>query len=427
MAGFAPRHFFMNLLVLGLNYQTAPLAVRERLSFNPDELMVALADLVAIKGVFEAAIVSTCNRTELYCHARDIDQVMYWLAANRNQSVDSITSHVYIHQGEDAARHAYRVVSGLDSMVVGETQIVGQFKDAERIAREAGTLGTLLNGVFQRAFSVAKEVRTQTKIGASSVSMAAAAVRLAERIFPSIADCNVLFIGAGEMIELCATHFAAQNPKTIAIANRTLERGEALAKKFNGEAILLGDLPNRMAEFDVVVTSTAASLPIVGKGMVERALKSRRHRPIFMVDLAVPRDVESEVSELNDVYLFTVDDLAEVVRQGVESRSLEVESAEAIISERLHDFNTWLAGRALVPTIRDLRDHSDRISRTEVARAQKRLAAGDDPSQVLEQMAQQMQNKFLHAPLAALNSAAPDEQESLVNLVRRLYRLQDID
>jgi glutamyl-tRNA reductase len=182
-----------------------------------------------------------------------------------------------------------------------------------------------------------------------------------------------------------------------------------------------------MAEFDVVVTSTAASLPIVGKGMVERALKSRRHRPIFMVDLAVPRDVESEVAELSDVYLFTVDDLAEVVRQGVESRSLEVESAEAIISERLQDFNTWLAGRALVPTIRDLRDHSDRITRSEVARAQKRLAAGDDPSSVIEQMAQQMQNKFLHAPLAALNSAAPDEQESLVNLVRRLYRLQDID
>ncbi|MGL4995064.1 MAG: glutamyl-tRNA reductase [Deefgea sp.] len=417
----------MNLLVLGLNYQTAPLAVRERLSFNPDELMVALADLVAMKGVFEAAIVSTCNRTELYCHARDIDQVMYWLASNKNQSVEGITPHLYVHQGEAAARHAYRVVSGLDSMVVGETQIVGQFKDAERIAREAGTLGTLLNGVFQRAFSVAKEVRTQTKIGASSVSMAAAAVRLAERIFPSIADCNVLFIGAGEMIELCATHFSAQNPKKIAIANRTLERGEALAQKFSGEAMLLGDLPNRMAEFDVVVTSTAASLPIVGKGMVERALKSRRHRPIFMVDLAVPRDVESEVAELSDVYLFTVDDLAEVVRQGVESRSLEVESAEAIISERLHDFNTWLAGRALVPTIRDLRDHSDRISRTEVARAQKRLSAGDEPSLVLEQMAQQMQNKFLHAPLAALNSSAPDEQEALINLVRRLYRLQDID
>ncbi len=427
MAGFPNPPHFMNLLVLGLNYQTAPLAVRERLAFNPDELNNALADLVAMKGVFEAAIVSTCNRTEVYCHARDIDQVMYWLASNRNQSVESITAHMYVYQGETAARHAYRVVSGLDSMVVGETQIVGQFKDAERIAREAGTLGTLLNGVFQRAFSVAKEVRTQTKIGASSVSMAAAAVRLAERIFPSISDCNVLFIGAGEMIELCATHFAAQNPKKIAIANRTLERGEALAKKFNGEAMLLADLPSRMAEFDVVVTSTAASLPIVGKGMVERALKTRRHRPIFMVDLAVPRDVESEVAELSDVYLFTVDDLAEVVRLGVESRSLEVESAEAIISDRLQDFNTWLASRALVPTIRDLRDHTDRITRTEVARAQKRLAAGDDPNSVIEQMALQMQNKYLHAPLAALNSAAPDEQEALVNLVRRLYRLQDID
>ncbi|WP_348946062.1 glutamyl-tRNA reductase [Chitinibacter sp. FCG-7] len=417
----------MNLVVLGLNYQTAPVAVRERLAFNPDEMNVALAELVSLKGVFEAAIVSTCNRTELYCHARDLDAVKYWLAENRHQDLQSITPHLYIHQGTEAARHAYRVACGLDSMVVGETQILGQLKDAERTAREAGTLGTLLNGVFQRAFSTAKEVRTRTRIGAASVSMAAASVRLAERIFPTIAECKVLFIGAGEMIALCATHFAAQSPCKMVVANRTLERGQELASELGGEAILLSDLPERIHEFDVVVTSTAAPLPIVGKGMIERALKQRRRRPMFIVDLAVPRDVESEVGELADAYLYTVDDLAQVVQEGMASRSMEVNSAETMISEKVKEFDSWLASRAVVPTIRDLRDHADRIARSEVQRAQKKLANGQDPQLVLEQLAQQISNKFLHAPLAALNGAPADEQEALVNLVRRLYRLQDID
>lgn len=415
----------MNLVVLGLNYQTAPVAVRERLAFNPDEMNAALAELVSLKGVFEAAIVSTCNRTELYCHARDLDAVKYWLADNRHQDLQSITPHLYIHQGTEAARHAYRVACGLDSMVVGETQILGQLKDAERAAREAGTLGTLLNGVFQRAFSTAKEVRTRTRIGAASVSMAAASVRLAERIFPTIAECKVLFIGAGEMIALCATHFAAQSPCKMVVANRTLERGQELASELGGEAILLSDLPTRIHEFDVVVTSTAAPLPIVGKGMIERALKQRRRRPMFIVDLAVPRDVESEVGTLADAYLYTVDDLAQVIRQGMASRAGEVANAEAMINDKVKEFNTWLASRAMVPTIRDLRDHADRIARGEVAKAQKKLANGEDAQLVLEQLAQQMSNKFLHAPLAALNSAPPDEQEMLVNLVRRLYRLND--
>ncbi|QLI81870.1 glutamyl-tRNA reductase [Chitinibacter fontanus] len=416
----------MNLVVLGLNYQTAPVAVRERLAFNPDEMNSALAELVGLKGVFEAAIVSTCNRTELYCHARDLDAVKYWLAENRQQDLQSITPHLYAYQGTEAARHAYRVACGLDSMVVGETQILGQLKDAERAARDAGTMGTLLNGVFQRAFSTAKDVRTQTKIGAASVSMAAASVRLAERIFPTIAECKVLFIGAGEMIELCATHFAAQSPCKMAVANRTLERGQQLANELGGEAMLLTDLPERIHEFDVVVTSTAAPLPIVGKGMIERAIKQRRHRPMFIVDLAVPRDVESEVGELADAYLYTVDDLAQVVQQGMASRSAEVTSAEAMVNEKVKEFNTWLASRAMVPTIRDLRDHADRIVRGEVQRAQKKLANGQDPQLVIEQLAQQMSNKFLHAPLSALNTAQADEQEALVNLVRRLYRLQDI-
>ncbi|WP_410499401.1 glutamyl-tRNA reductase [Chitinibacter sp. S2-10] len=417
----------MNFVVLGLNYQTAPLAVRERLAFNPEEIDSALTELLALKGVTEAAIVSTCNRTEIYCNVRELETVTYWLASNRNQDINSITPHLYTHQGEAAARHAYRVACGLDSMVVGETQILGQLKDAERTAREAGSLGTLLNGVFQRTFSVAKEVRSQTKIGAASVSMAAASVRLAERIFPSIAECKVLFIGAGEMIELCATHFAAHHPAKMTVANRTLERGQVLASQLGGEAIVLTELPERIHEFDVVISSTAAPLPIVGKGMIERALKARRRRPMFIVDLAVPRDVESEVGELDDAYLYTVDDLAQVVQQGMASRSAEVASAEAMVNNKVKEFGSWLASRAMVPTIRDLRDHADRISRAEVQKAQKKLANGEDPQQVIEQLAQQLSNKFLHAPLATLNSASTDEQETLVNLVRRLYRLHDSD
>ncbi len=415
----------MNLVVLGLNHQTAPLAVRERVAFTPAELPEALASLTAVRGIFEAAIVSTCNRTEIYCNTRDASLPRQWLEAARARIDSSLDTNLYSYQGVEAVRHVFRVVCGLDSMVMGETQIFGQVKDAERLARESGSLGPLLNGLFPRAFAVAKEVRSQTRIGAASVSMAAAAVRLAERIFPSVAETQVLFIGAGEMIELCARHFHAQQPRKMAIANRTLARGERLAREFAAEAILLSDLNSRLAEFDVVVSSTASTLPIVGKGLLERALKSRKHRPIFMVDLAVPRDIEAEVADLADVYLYTVDDLAEVVRQGIESRMAEAASAEAIIVERVDDFNRWMASRALAPTIRDLKDQADRIARHELAKARKKIAVGEAPEIVLEEFARQLSNKFLHAPFSALNAADADEQEQLVKLIRRLYRLHD--
>ncbi|MDR3410905.1 MAG: glutamyl-tRNA reductase [Formivibrio sp.] len=417
----------MNLVVLGLNHQTAPLAIRERLAFTPAELPEALASLTGGRGVFEAAIVSTCNRTELYCNARDVDFPQQWLESARARVGEDLAPYLYVYQGAEAVHHVFRVACGLDSMVMGETQILGQVKEAERIAREVGSLGVLLNGVFQRAFAVAKEVRSQTRIGAESVSMAAAAVRLAERIFPSVTETSVLFIGAGEMIGLCARHFHSKAPRKMAIANRTLGRGEHLAQEFGAEAILLSDLNTRLAEFDIVVSSTASTLPIVGKGLVERALKVRKHRPLFMVDLAVPRDVEAEVADLPDVYLYTVDDLAEVVRQGVESRQAEAAEAESIIVERVDDFGRWLASRSLAPTIRDLKDQADRIARHELTRAHKRLSGGEAPENVLEEFSRQLANKFLHAPFAALNAANPDEQEDLIKLIRRLYRLHDQD
>lgn len=418
----------MNLVVLGLNHQTAPLALREKLAFSPTELPEALQDLLAERGVYEAAIVSTCNRTEIYCNARDASRPRQWLEASRARAGSAeLDGSLYCLEGEAAVRHVFRVACGLDSMVLGETQIMGQIKDAERAAREAGSLGVLLNGLFQRAFAVAKAVRSETRIGAASVSMAAASVRLAERIFPSVSETNVLFIGAGTMIELCARHFHAQGPSKMAVANRTLARGEALAKEFGAEAMLLSDLNTRLAEFDVVISSTASTLPIVGKGMVERALKARRRKPIFMVDLAVPRDVEAEVGDLSDVYLYTVDDLAEVVRQGVEARQAETEAAESIVVARVEDFGRWVASRALAPTIRDLKDQAERITRNETERARRKLANGEPAELVVEELARQLGNKFLHAPFAALNAASPDEQEELVKLIRRLYRLHDQD
>ncbi|MDR3426754.1 MULTISPECIES: glutamyl-tRNA reductase [Silvimonas] len=415
----------MNLLVLGVNHETAPLSVRERLAFSPTELQTALPGLVAQPGVMEAAIISTCNRTELYCNAHDGKALLDWYAANRGRNPDELGSYLYLHSGQDAAKHAFRVAAGLDSMVLGETQILGQLKDAERQARESGSMGVLLNGLFQRAFQVAKDVRTQTRIGSASVSMAAAAVKLAERIFPSVGECKVLFVGAGEMIELCATYFAAQKPARIAVANRTLERGERLAQEHGGDAMLLTDLAERLHEFDIVVSSTASPLPVIGKGMIERAIKLRKHRPIFIVDLAVPRDVEPEAAELADVYLYTVDDLSEVVRQGVHARQGEVVAAEALISDHVSEFNHWLASRELVPTIRDLRDNADRAARNELARAKKRLAAGDNPEEVLEKLTAQLSAKFLHAPLASLNAASGEEQAALVVAARRLFRLHD--
>lgn len=355
----------MQLHAFGINHQTAPVDVREKVAFQPDSMEDALRDLVGRCQVKEAAIVSTCNRTEVYCNTQDPERAIDWLADYHQLKTHYIAPYVYNFPRGEAVKHAFRVASGLDSMVLGEPQILGQFKQAVNSAEQAGTLGFLLHKLFQRTFSVAKEVRTQTSIGSSSVSMAAAAVRLAERIFPSVADQNVLFIGAGEMIELNAMHFAAHHPRKITVANRTLERARQLASRFNGQGITLNELPDHLAQNDIIITSTASQLPILGKGMVERAIKLRKHRPIFMVDLAVPRDIEPEVAELDDVFLYTVDDLAGVVKEGLDSRQSAVAQAEVIIDSSVSHFMDWLESREIVPTIRALRDHGERHRRNE--------------------------------------------------------------
>lgn len=423
MARFQSSLRSMPLVAFGLNHQTAPIAIREKLAFPAESLDEALRGMIGSHAVREAAILSTCNRTEIYCNAADVDQALAWTAEFHRLPLDSFKPYLYVYDAADAARHAFRVASGLDSMVLGETQILGQLKDAVRTAESAGSLGTLLNHLFQRTFAVAKEVRSQTAIGANSVSMAAAAVRLAEQIFPSVRELNVLFVGAGEMIELVATHFAASQPKSITVANRTLERGQKLASQFGGHAIVLNELPEQLSRFDVVVTSTAAPLPILGKGMVERALKARRHRPMFMLDLAVPRDIEPEVETLDDVFLYTVDDIAAVVDAGREERRQAAAAAEVIIADKTREFLDWIDGRSAVPVVRALRDHGERVRRHALEAAHKRLERGDNPAEVLESLSVQLTNKLLHPPTAALSSARGDERDRMIDAVSRLYDL----
>jgi glutamyl-tRNA reductase len=416
----------MSLYALGLNHHTAPLGVRERVVFHVERLGVALNEAKR-KLAPEAAILSTCNRTELYLSG-DAEEASRaaageWLARFHAVEPRELEPYLYVLPREQAVRHAFRVASGLDSMVLGEPEILGQMKEAARSAAAAGTLGTVLGKLFQRSFAVAKEVRSTTQVGANSVSMAAASVKLAARIFPSLKDQKVLCIGAGEMIELCATHFAAQGPARITVANRTLERAQALAHRFNARAIELRELAAHLHEHDIVVSSTASSLPILGKGMVERALKARRRLPMFMVDLAVPRDIEQEVGELDDVFLYTIDDLQGIVRGNLDARRAAVEQAEAIIDTQVGQFMHWMQVRQSVPLIRALRDRAEDARRHEVERALKLLARGEDPKQVLEALSQGLTNKLMHAPTQALNEATGEERRTLAETLARLFRL----
>jgi glutamyl-tRNA reductase len=414
----------MAVWALGINHTTAPLDLRGRFAYAIDQLEPTLRQLRdALSRKPEAAILSTCNRTEIYCagEASDVEATVQWLAHSGGVSASILRSHAYtLHDGH-AARHAFRVASGLDSMVLGEAQILGQMKDAVRIADQAGALGTTLNQLFQRSFAVAKEVRSSTEIGAHSISMAAAAVRLAGQLFEDLGRIRVLFVGAGEMIELAATHFAAKNPKSIAIANRTLERGEKLATRFGAEVMRLADLPSRLHEFDAVVSCTASTLPIIGLGAVERALKARKHRPMFMVDLAVPRDIEPEVKGLEDVYLYTVDDLATVVQTGRENRQAAVEQAEAIIDAGVQSFLHWMDQRGSVPLIMQLNAQADEWRTAELARARKLLARGENVDAVLEALSRGLTQKMLHGAMAELHSGDTQARERATSAIQHFF------
>ncbi len=419
----------MDLLTVGLNHASAPLALRERLAFNAPELPQTLGMLRsqfddAPSLLSEVAVVSTCNRTELYCATSATDssvqRLTQWLARVGSVPARELESHLYRHRSDASVRHAFRVASGLDSMVLGEPQILGQMKDAARAAQDAGSMGTLLHQLFQRTFKVAKEVRTATEIGAHSVSMAVASVRLAQRIFGDLAGSNILLVGAGEMIELTAAHMAAQRPARLVVANRTLDKAQKLAQRFMADAIELKDLPDVLPKFDIIVSCTASSLPIIGLGMVARAVKARKRKPIMMVDLAVPRDIEAEVADLSDVYLYTVDDLASIVAEGREARAASVSQAEAIIDARVRDFNSWLKARRVLPHLHALKNDADTLRQTELDAAKRLLAKGESPERVLELLARGLTNKLLHGPMQMISEGRADD--AVVGLIGNLHK-----
>ncbi len=414
----------MAVWALGINHTTAPLDLRGRFAFAVDQIGPTLQGLRgALSRPPEAAILSTCNRTEIYCasDSQEIAPTLEWLAQSGGVSPALLRSHTYLLEAGQVARHAFRVASGLDSMVLGEPQILGQMKDAVRAADEAGALGTTLNQLFQRSFAVAKEVRTSTDIGAHSISMAAASVRLASQLFEDLRGIRVLFVGAGEMIELAATHFAARSPKVMAIANRSMDRGEKLASRFGAEVMRLADLPSRLHEFDAVISCTASTLPLIGLGSVERALRLRRQRPMFMVDLAVPRDIEPEVKALDNVYLYTVDDLAAVVQTGQAQRQAAVAQAEVIIDAGVQSFMRWVDHRHSAPLIQQRHAQADEWQQLEVARARKLLAKGESVDTVLEALARGLSQKMLHGALAELHAGDAAARERAGTAIQHFF------
>ena len=415
----------MAIFALGINHKTAPVNIREQVAFTPEKLPLALTGILAHSPASEAAIVSTCNRTELYCelHANDQEALIRWFENFHELEHQTLEPYIYSFTDQDAVKHILRVASGLDSLVLGEPQILGQIKDAYGSASDAGTIGRQLNRLFQHTFSVAKQVRTDTAIGSSPVSVAFAAVSLAKRIFANLSDHTALLIGAGDTIELVARHLKDQNIKHMIVANRTVERAQVLAEQFNGEAIALADMPSRLVDADIIISSTASQLPILGKGAVESALKARKHRPIFMVDIAVPRDIEPEVGDLRDVYLYTVDDLHDVIQEGQQSREQAAEQAEEIIENETQHFLGWLRSLDAVDTIRAYRDKADIIREEALQIALRQLTSGKDPQQVIQDLARGLTNKLVHDPSVQLSRAAYDGRDELLDLAQELFNL----
>ena len=423
----------MSVLALGINHHSAPLDLRSRFAFAAPQLPAALQSLrehlARLSGAApEATLLSTCNRTELYVAANDAHAAaelarptLEWLALQGGTSGAARAEHAYVVEDSAAARHAFRVASGLDSMVLGEPQILGQIKLAVREAGAAGTLGSTLHQLFQRSFSVAKEVRSATEIGAHSVSMAAATVRLAAQLFEDLHQLRVLLVGAGEMIELVAAHFASQKPHAITVANRTAERGEALAARFGALSMPLADLPDHLHEFDIVISCTASTLPLIGLGAVESALKKRRQRPMFMVDLAVPRDIEPEVAQLSNIYLYTVDDLSAVVQMAGEKRHAAVARAEEIVEVGVKGFEQWMEQRASVPLIRALNQQAEDWRSAELKRARQQIARGVDVDEVLDTLTRGLTAKLLHGPLAELRGVDSDHRAETALTLQRLF------
>lgn len=396
----------MSLVAIGINHRTATVDLREKVAFSPDTIHEAMKSLAGETGSGEAVIVSTCNRTELYCNTEDAQKVVNWLEQYHQLSHDDVAPCLYQHEGQKAVQHLMRVASGLDSLVLGEPQILGQVKQAFSKAKESGTVAATMDRLFQNTFSVAKKVRTETEIGSAAVSVAFAAVVMAKQIFSALSNTKVLLIGAGETIELVARHLKENGVASMVVANRTLSRAEAMCEEFNAKAITLEQIPDYLSKADIVISSTASPLPILGKGMVEKALKQRRHQPMLLVDIAVPRDIEAEVADLDDAYLYTVDDLQSIVEQNMASRREAAEEAELITEEQSLQFMEWIRSLQSVDSIREYRTHANEIKDELLERAVHKLTQGGDAEEVLRELANRLTNKLIHAPTQALTVAS---------------------
>lgn len=420
----------MGIWTLGINHKTASVAVRERVSFDPAQMPAVLTEVKNLKPISEVVILSTCNRTEIYCSAPehlDPSALVAWLADYHKLERQQIEHALYYLQTDKAVQHAMRVASGLDSLVLGEPQIFGQMKSAYSVAQESGTVGAELGRLFRQTFSIAKRVRTDTAIGENPVSVAFAAVRMAQHIFTDMHKSTALLVGAGETIELVARHLHQAGVKKIVVANRTLARAQLVAKEFNGEAILLEDIPKALQDVDIVISSTASPLPIIGKGMVERAMKKRRHKPMFMVDIAVPRDIEQEVADVSDVYLYTVDDLRDIIEENVRSRESAALQAESLIVSGVEQFMRDLKVLDAVKTVTEMRTSVHNLREQQLAKALKQLSNGADAEQVLRQFAHTFTNKVLHEPTMALRQASADGRLDVLDWSRELFHLNKFE
>jgi len=415
----------MSLIALGINHRTAPVELREQVAITGERITAALRDLVALPSVSEAAILSTCNRTELYCELQNdqIEALCEWLARFHALDPAQIRPHLYSFPDADAVRHLLRVAGGLDSMILGEPQILGQMKAAYQSASDAGTLDAALERLFQHTFSVAKQIRTDTAIGESPVSVAFAAVSLAKQIFSDFEQHTALLIGAGETIELTARHLYDQHLGRTIIANRTPERAHQLAAQFNGYGISLEEIPAHLAEADIIIAATGSPTPILTRAMMKPALKRRKHRPVFMVDIAVPRDIDPGVAKFEDVYLYTVDDLQEVIKENLKSREEAALQAEEIIDVQVERFMAWLRAQDAVSSIRSYRERSEQHRDEVLARARQMLAGGRDPGEVLQYLAHTLTNKLTHAPSVQIRQAAETGDAALLQAALHLYNL----
>ena len=417
----------MSLFTLGINHTTAPIQVRERVAINAQNLRLALQKLMTVPQVDEAAIISTCNRTELYCDINPADdgkkEILSWLNTFHNLTPDDTQPYVYDYFHASVVRHIFRVACGLDSMVLGEPQILGQLKSAYQGAAQAGTLGRNLNQLFQRAFSVAKKVRTNTMIGANPVSVASAAVTLSKQIFGKLEHHSTLLIGAGEVIELTAEHLKSGGIGKIIVANRNLKRAQTIADRVGGQGVNLSLLNTVLPQTEIVITATASTLPILGKGLVERVVKQRRHKPIFMVDLAVPRDIEPEVADLPDVYLYTIDDLRDVIEHNFQSRKQAARQAEVIIAHEVGQFSAWLRGQGVIGTVRTFRNQAGLQRDQVLAKARKMLGQGKPVDEVLHYLAYALTNKLTHDPTKALTAAGKAGKNELIEAARILLNI----